>query len=118
MTENEQVVENLMRAFSRMDADELITYFTDDALYHNVPLPPLRGRAQIYEFLKGLPNRYLGLETETLRQVASGNLVMNERIDYFQFPDRRVVLPIAGVFELEHGKVKAWREYFDLATMK
>jgi limonene-1,2-epoxide hydrolase len=21
-----------------------------------------------------------------------------------------------GVFELEHGKIKAWRDYFDLST--
>jgi limonene-1,2-epoxide hydrolase len=27
-----------------------------------------------------------------------------------------VDLPAAGVFEMEGGKIKVWRDYFDLAT--
>jgi limonene-1,2-epoxide hydrolase len=27
-----------------------------------------------------------------------------------------VDLPCVGVFELEAGKIKTWRDYFDLAT--
>jgi limonene-1,2-epoxide hydrolase len=107
-----------IRAFPRMNADELIEYFTEDALYHNIPLPPLRGRTEIYESFKGLPMRFKGVEVEILNQVASGNLVMNERIDYFLVEDRRIALPIAGVFELHGGKIRSWREYFDLATFR
>jgi limonene-1,2-epoxide hydrolase len=119
MLTNEEIVLRFCAAFAaRMDADELIDYFTDDALYHNIPLPPLHGRAAIYASLKGLPARFTGLEIEIRNQIGSGNLVMNERIDYFQLHDRRVALPIAGVFELEQGKIKAWREYFDLATFQ
>jgi limonene-1,2-epoxide hydrolase len=103
-------------AFERMSADELIGYFADDAVYHNVPLPPSRGRAEIYASLKGLTSRFKALRAEMLNQISSGNLVMNERIDHFTFEDRQVSLPIAGVFELRDGKVIAWRDYFDLAT--
>lgn len=117
MTTNEEIITRFCAAFARMNADELIEYFAPDALYHNVPLPPLRGRAEIYESLKGLPVRFKGLEIEVLNQVSSGNLVMNERVDYFLFENRRIALPIAGVFEMEGGKIKAWREYFDLATL-
>jgi limonene-1,2-epoxide hydrolase len=28
------------------------------------------------------------------------------------------VLPICGVFEIESGKIRAWREYFDLAPAR
>ena len=118
MTDNERIVTDLCHAFDRMDADELIDYFAPDALYHNIPLPPLRGRQEIYESLKGLPHRFKQIRTEILHQVSSGNLVMNERIDYFTFEDRQVALPIVGVFELEQGKIKAWRDYFDLGTMQ
>jgi limonene-1,2-epoxide hydrolase len=118
MNAAERVVTALCEAFERMNADELIEYFTDDAVYHNIPLPPLEGREQIYSFLKGLPQRYRGLRIETLKQMSAGNLVMNERIDYFDLPDKTVALPIAGVFELENGKIKRWREYFDLGTLR
>jgi limonene-1,2-epoxide hydrolase len=115
---NEEIVLRFCAAFARMDADELISYFTDDAFYHNIPLPPFRGREEIYTILKSLPRRFQAFEIEVLNQVASGNLVMNERIDHFQLQGRRVSLPIAGVFELEQGKIKSWREYFDLATLQ
>jgi limonene-1,2-epoxide hydrolase len=29
-----------------------------------------------------------------------------------------VVLPICGVFEVEDGRIKAWREYFDLGPAR
>jgi limonene-1,2-epoxide hydrolase len=118
MSTNEQIVLRFCNAFTRMDANELIEYFTPDAIYHNIPLPALRGRTEIYESLQGLPQRFKSLEVEVLNQIAAGNLVMNERIDYFQFDNRRVALPIVGVFEMQDGKIKAWREYFDLATLK
>jgi len=118
MESNEDIVRRFCAAFARMDADELIEYFTPDALYHNIPLPPLRGRAEIHASLKGLRSRFRGLEIEILHQVAAGELVMNERIDYFMIGERRVALPIAGVFELTAGKIRSWREYFDLATLR
>ena len=118
MTENELIVTDLCRAFGRMDADELIEYFAADAVYHNIPLPPLHGREAIYASLQGLPNRFQALEVEIRHQACAGNIVMNERIDYMTFPDRRVALPIAGIFELENGKITAWREYFDLGMMQ
>jgi limonene-1,2-epoxide hydrolase len=118
MTPNERIVTDLCGAFDRMDADELIQFFTPDAVYHNVPLPPSRGREEIYASLRGITSRFRGIRTEILRQISVGDLVMNERIDYFTFDDRVVALPIAGVFELRDGKVAAWRDYFDLDTLR
>jgi limonene-1,2-epoxide hydrolase len=113
----ETIVTGLCLAFERLDADELIGYFSDEAVYHNVPLPPSRGRAQIYASLSGLRSRFKAVRVEMLHTVSAGDLVMNERIDHFTFHDGAMVsLPIAGIFELESGKVVAWRDYFDLAT--
>jgi hypothetical protein len=33
-----------------------------------------------------------------------------------QRPDKAVDLPCTGVFEMENGKIKVWRDYFDLTT--
>ena len=42
--------------------------------------------------------------------------MFNERVDSFIVNGRPVVVPVAGVFEISGGKIKAWRDYFDLAT--
>ena len=52
-----------------------------------------------------------------LHTVSNGALVFNERIDSFETNGKRVALPVAGVFEITPaGKVKAWRDYFDLES--
>jgi limonene-1,2-epoxide hydrolase len=38
------------------------------------------------------------------------------RLDRTRADDKPVDLPCVGVFELEAGKIKVWRDYYDLAT--
>ena len=116
--DNERIVTDFCNAWSRMDADELADYFTPDGIWHNIPLEPRQGQEVIREHLKDLPKRVKEFRIEILHQVSSGNVVMNERIDYMVLQDRRVALPVAGIFELEHGKIKAWRDYFDLGLLR
>jgi limonene-1,2-epoxide hydrolase len=56
-----------------------------------------------------------GLRAEVHRQVSDGNIVMHERTDYFSLGTQEMALPICGVFEIDDGRITAWREYFDLA---
>ncbi len=39
-----------------------------------------------------------------------------ERLDRTKAGDKAVELPFTGVFEMENGKIKVWRDYFDLGT--
>ena len=48
--------------------------------------------------------------------LSSGDTVVAERLDRTQAGDKSVDLPCVGVFELEAGKIKVWRDYFDLGT--
>ena len=47
MSDNETIVRNFVAAWSRLDAEELLDYFTDDIVYHNMPMAPLRGMAMV-----------------------------------------------------------------------
>ena len=44
--------------------------------------------------------------------------VVAERIDRTRVGDKPVDLPCCGVFQLEGGKIKLWRDYFDLGTYR
>lgn len=50
MERNERVVRDFCAAWLRRDLDELVSYFTPDAVYHNVPTDPKVGTAEIREF--------------------------------------------------------------------
>jgi limonene-1,2-epoxide hydrolase len=112
--DNEAIVRDFCAAFSRRDIDELLGYFTVDAVYHNIPFGPAQGteaiRATLETFVPGSP----AIEFEMLHLASKGSVVHTERIDRMTFDGKPVELPVAGVFEIEDGRIRAWRDYFDL----
>ena len=116
MRDPETVVREFCAAWRRRDVDELLAYFTPDAVYHNMPLTPVTGHDGIRELLNMFAPTAEAAEFEILNVVSRGNLVFTERVDRFTMNDRVVALPVAGVFEIRDGKIAAWRDYFDFAT--
>ena len=114
---NDAFVRNFMAAWERRDTAFILDCFTEDAVYHSVPLTPIVGKAAIEEWVRGFEAVPAG-RIEVRNQVASGSVVMNERIDYITLNGKPVTLPICGVFEMDGGRIRAWREYFDLAPAK
>jgi limonene-1,2-epoxide hydrolase len=113
---NEQVVRDFCAAWSRKDAEELLGYFTDDAVYHNIPMPAVAGKDAIREIFGMFLPPSESIEFEVLHVASSGDVVFTERVDRFLMGGRSVELPVTGVMELEGGRIKAWRDYFDMAT--
>jgi limonene-1,2-epoxide hydrolase len=99
-------------------AAELAAFFTDDAVYHNIPLPPVSGRAAIAKnFASFIRPGAPGIETLHLRLIniaANGPVVLTERVDVFKLPTKSFELQVMGTFEVSGGKIRAWRDYFDL----
>jgi limonene-1,2-epoxide hydrolase len=115
-TEAEKIVADFCHAFTRKNLDEIMGFFTEDAVYHNMPLEPAKGkdaiRATINSYLPGSDR----IEFKILHTASNGNLVFNERIDMFDMGEKRIELPVAGMFEVRGGKITLWRDYFDLQT--
>ena len=100
------------------DPKELAGYFTEDAVYHNIPMEPVQGRDAIEQFIAGFVAGFDGIDFQVHRQVSDGDLVMNERTDVMRRKGGEPIpLPVTGVFEIENGRIKAWRDYFDMATI-
>lgn len=116
--ENESIVNAFIREWDspRLDAEKLAAYFTEDAVYQNMPTDPLGGRAAITAALAAMGERLESGGWDVLRQLASGDIVMNERVDHFRAGGRSVDLPVMGIFELRDGKIAAWRDYWDMGT--
>jgi limonene-1,2-epoxide hydrolase len=114
-----EVVRRFCTAWSDdVGADDLAAFFTDDAVYHNIPLAPITGREQIAKtiatFLRPGPPGIVGIEFRVINIAAHGPVVMTERVDVFRLPDRSFELAVMGTFEVSDGKINAWRDYFDL----
>ncbi len=99
------------------DAATIAGYFSEDAVYHNIPMEPLYGRAAIADFLHGFISAFGGIEFTIHHQAVNGAVVLNERTDRFDLGGRHVELPVMGIFEIESGEIISWRDYFDMAPI-
>lgn len=100
------------------DPDELAGYFTEDAVYHNMPMQPVQGRQAIKEFIAGFLGAFDGIDFNVHRQISDGTLVMNERTDVMRRKDGQTFpLPVMGVFEVRDDRIAAWRDYFDMEAI-
>ena len=116
MTANEAIVRDFIAAWSRLNADELVEFFTPDGTYHNMMAKPVSGHDDLRRFIGGFIGRWSATSWEIVNLVGHGDLVIAERVDRTRLGDKQVELPCCGVFEMAGGKIKAWRDYFDLAT--
>jgi limonene-1,2-epoxide hydrolase len=111
------IVTRFCDAFTRRDPDEILEFFTDDAIYHNMPMPPVQGKAGIKTVLDMFLKPAQSVEFIVLK-IAEGEdgAVLTERLDKFVLGGKNIELPVMGVFELNGGKIAAWRDYFDMAA--
>lgn len=116
MSENEQIVREFIASWSRLDADELAGYFAEDGTYHNIPSSIVQGRDNIHQFIAGFIRPWDSTDWEIVSLLAEGDVVMVERLDKTVVAGSAINLPCFGYFELQDGKIKMWRDYFDLAT--
>ncbi len=95
----EKVVNDLFAPWTRLNVDEVMGCFA---------------RAMTHDFMKDKS----AFSAEIVKTVHDGNVVFNERVDEIVMENgKKVDVPVVGMFELnEAGKIKVWRDYFDLAT--
>jgi limonene-1,2-epoxide hydrolase len=117
MASAEQVVRDFCAAVSQRDADVLRPFFSDDVVYHNIPMDPAEG----IEATMATLNMFLGiceaLEFEVHHLASDGSTVLTERTDTFTMSGKTAPLPVMGAFHVVDGKITAWRDYFDMGRV-
>ena len=109
-----ELVRRFCAVWSTVNPDEIAEFFTDDAVYHNIPMDPITGRDAIQTFIAGFAGGAKQISFRVNNIVADGDVVLTERVDVFELPNGKVELPVMGTFEVKDGKIAAWRDYFDM----
>jgi limonene-1,2-epoxide hydrolase len=109
-----EVVTRFCELWSKGDLDSLLEFFTDDAVYHNIPVEPAVGHEAILGLLDMFVTPAERVEFRVLNIVADGDTVLTERVDVVHLPNTVIEWPVMGTFEVRAGKIAAWRDYFDL----
>lgn len=96
-----------------MRMDDAFALLADDIVYHNIPMKPVTGPAAVKAVFDQIP--FIAVEFITHHSAEHDHTVLNERTDRFKLADGRwVELRVMGVFQVQDGKISAWRDYFDL----
>ena len=114
--DNEKLVTDFCQAWSSKNTDKVLSYLTEDCFYHNIPMEPYVGPGAIRKFVEPFLRGADSVQFDILHTTSAGNVVMNERVDHFVMGEKKLSLPVAGVFEIQNGKIASWRDYFDLDT--
>ena len=116
MSDNAQIIRNFIEAWSRLDPAELASYLCEDGCFCNVPSEPVGGRENVQQIIAGFTANWTATNWDIIHLVAQCDVVFCERLDRTKFAAGGVNLTCLGVFEMSAGKIKEWRDYFDLNT--
>jgi limonene-1,2-epoxide hydrolase len=111
----QEFIAAFMAAWPKGDAATLGSFFSEDALYHNMPMEPVQGRGAILATLAEFMDMGGQVGVDIIHMVADGPIVMTERVDHFIGTETTISLPLMGIIEVHEGAITAWRDYFDLS---
>jgi limonene-1,2-epoxide hydrolase len=117
MPNAEQVVKDFCAAASTRDPQALRAFFSDDVVYHNIPMDPAEGIDATMAVIDMFLGMCEALEFKVHHLASDGTTVLTERTDIFTINGRSAPLPVMGAFQVVNGKITAWRDYFDMAQV-
>lgn len=100
--------------------DAIRRWFTSRTVWVNVGLAETTGIEEAIALADQLEQTMgiASIRIEMLAIAAVGDKVLTERIDEMIAGDGSMMHrdPVMGIFEIEAGKIAAWRDYFDSAS--
>nr|ADI23835.1 hypothetical protein [uncultured gamma proteobacterium HF4000_48E10] len=94
-----------------MNFEKLGALLSDDCVYRATETaPPVTGRVAIIERLQRLGQATF-IEFEVVETFARGPIVVNDRFDRFELPERKIEWHGVGVFHIKSGKIAEWSDF-------
>jgi len=118
--EAKKIVTDFLMSWGGRDVDRIMSFFTPDAVYHNVPVAPIAGAKAIREIFDAFLGAFETIALDIVTIAGENDLVLAERVDRFTLKadGKYFELPVNGVFELKDGKIHRFSDYFDLQTFE
>jgi limonene-1,2-epoxide hydrolase len=107
------VVRALIDAAYSLDAEGVLEQLDDAVTWNSPPLPTFHGKHSVGRALRVLFRIVRSLDYRDDTWSESESRVFVERVELLQFGPFEVELPGVSVFQVEDGRVIAWRDYYD-----
>ena len=110
-------VRQMIQAWNTRNWDKVYDLFAQDGTLQSMMLPPTVGREAIKKRIGALAVDISSIELKVRHIGVADGVVFVERVDDFVYRGKHGAVPVAGVVEVENGRVKTWREYYDRAQL-
>ena len=111
-------VHKMIEAWNARNWQQVYDLFADDGVLQSMMLPePTVGREAISKRIGALAKDISRIELRIRHMGVADGVVFVERVDDFVYRGKHGAVPVVGVVEVEQGRVKAWREYYDRQQM-
>lgn len=113
-----KLVSDFLHSWGGRDIEKIMSYFAPDAVYHNVPVAPIKGHKAIREIFVAFLDAFDSIALDIVTIAGEEDLVLAERVDRFKLKGKYFELPVNGVFEIKNGKIHRFSDYFDLTSFE
>jgi limonene-1,2-epoxide hydrolase len=110
-------VRQMIQAWNTRNWDKVYDLFAQDGSLQSMMLEPTVGRDAIKKRIGALAVDISSIELKVRHIGVADGVVFVERVDDFVYRGKHGAVPVVGVVEVENGRVKAWREYYDRAQL-
>jgi limonene-1,2-epoxide hydrolase len=110
---NVKVVNDMCAAWTApVDFDRIGRFLAEDCVFRaSETATPVKGRQAIVDALRKMLGSPEQAKFDIVQTFARGPMVINERIDRFTMPARKINWNGVGVFYLKNGLIAEWLDY-------
>lgn len=112
------VVREMLAAWHALDWEKVYSLFAEDGVLHSMMHEPVVGRAAIRDRLGRLTPGISRIDLKVRTIGVIDGRVFVERVDDFVYNGHAGAVPVVGVLEVEGGRIRLWREYYDFAQLR
>jgi len=108
----------LFETIDRMDAQEFVSFLTENGSFRFGNGPAVSGRSQVQEAVAAFFSSVKGLSHRILDIWDQGDTVICEgEVTYTLHDGRELTLPFANIFRMEEGLVADYRIFADVSPL-
>ena len=112
-----EVVEGFYADWSRGDINAALKQCTDDVVAVMGPAFTFKGKDDVKSFLQKLGPSMSNAHYKIKNVIEQDNILMLEGEENYTKREKDVCVPYMAIFFFENGKIREWRDYFDLDTV-
>jgi limonene-1,2-epoxide hydrolase len=111
------VAQAMLDAYRQLDWQAAANLIADDGVIHYAEKDPMMGPEAMHRHTARIGSLLTHVDFDVRNMGVVDGVVMIERFDEIEFNGHRGRVPVFGAMEIEDGKIKVWREYFDQHQM-